>query len=100
MVNIKIDAIKAKGKINEFLKEIEDLLKKPYLERRNPKSDLYARILNFVRATFNDSKEKIESARDNLVLGSDHKSKRKRYIESLMKKAHRKYGPNFTKKLK
>jgi len=60
-MSLKIEVSKANEKINQFLEEIEQLLKLSYSEGKEKKYDLDVRIRNFVQAVFTDSKEKIKS---------------------------------------
>ncbi len=60
-MSLKIDANKAKLKIDEFLSETDILLEKSYTEGKEQKYGLNTRIRNFVNMAFSDSKEKIKS---------------------------------------
>jgi len=86
---LKINTNKAKIKVEEFLSEIEKLMKEPYSRNNeDKKTDLNARITNFVRATFQDPEEKINSYKDFVFFIGEKTQMEKRhdYENSLKKK--------------
>lgn len=60
-MTLKIDAQKAKERIEVFLAEVEELLKLSYNEGKEKDYGLDTRIRNFVKMAFSDGNDKIKS---------------------------------------
>jgi predicted nucleotide-binding protein len=60
-MSLKIDPYTASKKINEYLKEVDDLLKESYVEGYSKKSDLKSKIKAFITTTFEDNVTKLRN---------------------------------------